>query len=103
MVDPALHVALSNRGAANPQKLGAAITVVRLAHDQMAAVTPPAEVADLHEKAVAVLSSMIRDMTKLGDAETNNAKSAVGSAVTALLGDARQMETLGNQFTSRGY
>ncbi len=103
VVDPALHVALSNAGGPLPQKLAAAITDVRLAHDQMAAITPPAGVADLHQKAVALMTSMITDMTKLRAAEAAGDKTAAVSAATALISDGRQMESLGSQFAARGY
>ena len=103
VVDPALRATLGVGGAADPQKLGAAITSVRLAHDRMAAITPPAEVADLHQQTVALLAAMISDMTKLRDAETGSDKSGVASAAGALKAEAQHLETLGSQFTSRGY
>jgi hypothetical protein len=103
VVVPALRAALANGGARNPQKLGAAITNVKLAHDQMASVTPPAAVADLHGKAVAVLSSMVTHLTRLRDAETKHDKTAAVSAATALKDDGLKLQSVGSQFTSRGY
>lgn len=103
VVDPALRAALGKGGAARPEKLAAAITIIRLAHDQMAMITPPAEVADLHRQAVALMSSMIGDMTKLRDAETSSDKSGASSAVGALKTDAQHLENLGGQFSARGY
>ena len=103
VVVPALRTAFRGGGAASPQKLSAAITIIRLSHDQMAAVTPPAKVPDLHKQAVAVLTDMTSDMTRLRDAETNSDKSAASSAVVALKTDSQHLVTLGSQFASRGY
>jgi hypothetical protein len=103
VIDPALRDALSNGGARSPRKLGAAITLLRLSHDQMAAAAPPAAVADLHKRTVAALVSMISDMTKLRVAEARSDTSAGSAAVAALKTDAQRLETLGSQFTSRGY
>ena len=102
VVDPALRAAF--RGGRPTQKgLGAAVTVMRLAHDQMAAVTPPAAISTLHRQAVKLLSSMVDALTKLRTALIKGDKSAQSSASAALVLDAQHMQTLGNEFTSRGY
>ena len=104
VVDPALRATVgTGAGAADPQKVGAAITSVQLAHDQMAAVTPPPQVADLNQRAVVLMASMITAMTNLRDAETRNDRNAVLTAATALKGEAQRLESLGSQFTARGY
>ena len=103
VVDPALRSALGNGGAASPEKLMAAMTIIRLAHDQMAMITPPAEVVDLHRQTVAVLTSMLRDMTRLRDAETKSDRSGASSAVVVLKADAQRLENLGGRFSARGY
>lgn len=103
VVDPALRDVFSNAGARSPRKLGAAITILRLSHDQMAAITPPAAVAYLHKQTVAALASMISDMTKLRDAEARSDTPAGSAAIAALKTDAQHLETLGSHFTSRGY
>jgi hypothetical protein len=103
VVDPALRATLGGGGAADPQKLGAAITSVQLAHDRMAAVTPPAEVADLHQQTVAPPAALISDMTKLRDAETGSDRSGVASAASAVKAEAQHLQNFGSQFGSRGY
>lgn len=102
VVDPALRAAFSN-GAITPQKLTAAITVIRLAHDKMAAVTPPPAVSGLHKQAVTLLGSMVNDLTKLRTATVKGDRSGQSSAASGLIADARRMQTLGSEFTSRGY
>jgi hypothetical protein len=102
-VAPALHVAFANGGARHPQNVTAAIGEIKLAHDRMAALTPPTAVADLHRNAVAVLAAMITDMTKLRDAEKKSDTSAEVSAAKAVKGDALQLQSVGNKFTARGY
>src|SRR5437660_5882948 len=64
-VAPAVRTALANGGILDPKKVGDAIASVKTAHDQMASVTPPTAVADLHRKAVAVLAALVTDMTRL--------------------------------------
>jgi hypothetical protein len=104
VIAPALRATVgTGAGAANPQNVSAAITSVQLAHDQMAAVTPPAEVADLHQQTVTLLTSLIRDMTKLRDAEIKNDRSGVSSAAIELKDEGQRLESLGKQFTARGY
>ena len=103
VVDPALKAALSNGGIRNPQKVTAAIASVKVAHDEMARVKPPAAVADLHGRTVTVLSSMIADMTRLRDAETKHDTSGESSAAKGLKNDAEKLVKLGDAFTSRGY
>ena len=103
VVAPAMGAVLGHGGARNPQRVSAAITSVRLAHDQMTAVTPPTEVAELHRQAVAVLASMITDMTKLRDAEIKDDRNRISSAAAAVKTDGQRLVSLGNRFTSRGY
>ncbi|MDT7561343.1 MAG: hypothetical protein QOI68_5833 [Pseudonocardiales bacterium] len=104
VIDPSLRATVgTGAGAADPQKVSAAITSVQLAHDQMAAVTPPPQVADLNQQAVALMGSMIRDMTKLRDAETRSDRNEALAAATALKREALRLENLGSQFSSRGY
>jgi hypothetical protein len=103
VVAPALRAALANGGIKNPHKLDAAITNVKLAHDQMASVTPPTAVADLHRKAVSALGAIVNDMTRLRNAETKSDRSSEKSAAISLVSDGRQLQSLGSQFTARGY
>ena len=103
VVDPALRAALGNGGATNPRKLSQAITSLQLSHDQMAAVTPPAEVAGVHKHAVFVLASLIKDATSLHDAEIRSNGAQELSALNRLKTEAQQLQNIGSQFTARGY
>jgi hypothetical protein len=102
-VAPALRTALSNGGIANPQKLALAIADVKLAHDRMAAVTPPTAIASLHSQAVVALAAIEADMQKLRTAELNKARSDGLAALTALKADATKIVTIGNQFSAQGF
>src|SRR5947209_4419639 len=102
-VVPSLRAALANGGAADPTKLTQAISSLQTAHDQMAAVNPPTEIADLHHQAVTVLGAMVSDATKLRDAEVAHDTSAEQAAANALKADAQQIQNVGNQLTQRGY
>jgi hypothetical protein len=102
-VVPSLRAALANGGAADPTRLTQAINSLKTAHDQMAAVNPPTEIADLHQQAVTVLGAMVSDATKLRDAEVAHDTSAEQSAANALKADAQQIQNVGNQLTQRGY
>ena len=102
-VAPAVRAALANGGILDPSKVTTAIASVKTAHDQMASVTPPTAVADLHKRAVAVLAALVTDMTKLRDAETKKDTSAERGALTNITTDARGLVDVGSQFTSRGF
>jgi len=102
-VVPSLRAALANGGAADPTRLTQAISSLKTAHDQMAAVNPPTEIADLHQQAVTVLGAMVSDATKLRDAEVAHDTAAEQSAANALKADAQQIQNVGNQLTQRGY
>ncbi len=102
-VAPALRTALANGGIANPQKLAAAIADVKLAHDRMAAVTPPSAIADLHGQAVVALAAIQADMVKLRTAELNKSRSDGLAALQSLKSDATKIVNIGNEFQSRGF
>ena len=102
-VAPAVRTALANGGILDPKKVGDAIASVKTAHDQMASVTPPNAVADLHKKAVSVLAALVSDMTKLRDAEGKKDTSAEAGALSQITTDAKSLVDVGGQFTSRGY
>jgi hypothetical protein len=102
-VAPALRTALSNGGIANPTRLTVAIDNVRLAHDRMAAVTPPAAIADVHAKAVTLLGSLVTDLTELRAAELKKSRNDALSALNAIKRDGQSIVTIGNQFTARGF
>ena len=102
-VAPALRTALANGGIGNPQRLSAAIAEVKLAHDRMAAVNPPAAIADLHAQAVSALAAIEADMEKLRTAELAKARSAGLAALGSLKTDAAKIVTIGNQFSARGF
>jgi hypothetical protein len=102
-VAPALRTALANGGIANPQRLGAAIAEVKLAHDRMAAVNPPAAIADLHQQAVTDLAAIQADMEKLRVAELNKARTNGLAALKALRADATKIVNIGNAFSARGF
>ena len=98
-----MRAALANGGILDPNKVTTAIASVKTAHDQMASVTPPTAVADLHKRAVAVLGALVTDMTKLRDAEKKKDTSAERGALTQITTDARGLVDVGSQFTSRGF
>ena len=102
-VAPALKTALANGGIADPTKLSSAIADVKLAHDRMAAVTPPSAIADLHQQAVTALGAIKADMEKLRAAELKKARSDALSALNSLKADAQKIVTVGNQFQARGF
>lgn len=102
-VAPALRTALANGGLADPKRLAVAIANVKLAHDKMAAVNPPAAIADLHQKAVAALGAILVDMQKLRAAELQKNRSAGLAALKSLKTDAIAIVTVGNNFQSRGF
>jgi hypothetical protein len=102
-VAPALKTALSNGGIANPSKLSVAIANVKLAHDRMAAVTPPSAIADIHAKAVTLLGSLVSDLTKLRAAELKKSKNDALSALNAIKNDGQTIITIGSEFTARGF
>jgi hypothetical protein len=102
-VAPALRTALANGGIADPKKLSSAIAEVKLAHDRMAAVNPPAAIAALHQQAVAALAAIKADMEKLRTAELKKAKPDALNALNSLKTDAQKIVTVGNQFQARGF
>jgi hypothetical protein len=102
-VVPATRKAFANGGAANPRNVNAVIGELKTAQSAMTSITPPAEVADLHKAAIAVIAAMVSDATKLRDAETAHDSSSTSAAATALKADAQRMQTVGSQFTARGY
>jgi len=69
----------------------------------MASVTPPTEIADLHNQAVQTLQSMIDDATKLRDAEKSGDSSGTQAAANSLKADAQKIQSVGSQLTARGY
>lgn len=102
-VGPGLRAALAHGGARDPQKLSDAISLLTTAHDQMAAAHPPTDIADVHNQAVAAIAALIRDVTKLRDAENGQDRTAATSAATAIKGDGQQLQSISKQFISRGY
>jgi hypothetical protein len=102
-IDPALRSALSNGGATNPQNLTTAIGLVTEARDAMAAITPPAGIADLHTQAITYLTALINDMSKLRDAARVNDQSAYSGAASAVQSDSQQVQMIGSEFVARGY
>lgn len=102
-VAPALRTALSNGGITNPKRLSVAIAEVKLAHDRMAAVTPPAPIADVHAKAVSLLGSLTGDLVKLRAAELKKSKNDALSALNAIKKDGQAIVAIGDKFTARGY
>jgi hypothetical protein len=102
-IDPALKSALSNGGATNPQSLTTAVGLVTEARDAMASINPPTGIADLHKQAVAGLTALIGDMSKLRDAAQAKNASAYQTAAKAVENDARGIQTVGNKFVAKGY
>jgi hypothetical protein len=102
-VAPALRALNANGGVLNPSHLKQEISLLETALNKMAALTPPAAVADLHKKAVAALGSTIADVTKLRTAELANDRTAGIAAAKALNADGGRLVAVGSQFTARGY
>jgi hypothetical protein len=102
-VVPALRGALANGGARNPDKLKTAIGALNEAHDAMASITPPSKVADLNQRAVAVIGALSADLSKMRSALLAKDKSAYVSAAKTAVQDALKMEKVGNALTARGY
>lgn len=102
-VGPALRSALANGGAANPQKLATAISLIRQAHDAMAKLNPPTQIADLHRQAVASLGALADDMSKMRSSLQANDKNALVAAVKTVEGDALKIESIGSQMSARGF
>jgi hypothetical protein len=102
-VGPALRSALANGGAANPQKLATAISLIRQAHDAMAALNPPTQIADLHNQAVTALGALAADMSKMRSSLQANDKSALVVAVKTVERDALKIESIGSQMSARGF
>jgi hypothetical protein len=102
-IDPALKSALSNGGATNPQNLTTAVGLVTEARDAMAAINPPTGIADLHKQAVSYLTALIKDMSKLRDAAQAKNNGDYQTAAKAVENDAKQIQTVGNNFVAKGY
>ncbi len=102
-IDPALKSALSSQNVTNPKSLTTAVGLVTEARDAMAGVNPPTAIADLNKKAVTALTSLASDLAKLRDAAQSKNTSAYSSAATSVRNDGLSLESIGSQFTSRGY
>lgn len=102
-IDPALKSALSSQNVTNPQSLTTAVSLVDEARNAMAGVNPPTGIADLNKQAVNILTSLANDLTKLRNAAQAKNSSAYSSAASAVRNDGLRLESVGSQFTSRGY
>jgi hypothetical protein len=102
-VVPATRKAFANGGAADPRKVNEVIGELKTAQRAMTSITPPVEVADLHKAAIAVIGAMISDAARLRDAETAHDSASIAAAAAALKVDAQRMQSVGSQFTARGY
>lgn len=102
-IDPALKSALSTQNVTNPKSLTTAVSLVKEARDAMAGVNPPTAIADLNKKAVTALNSLANDLAKLRDAAQAKNTSAYTNAAKAVRSDGLQLESIGGQFTTRGY
>ena len=102
-VGPALRAALANGGAANPQKLGTAISLIQQAHNAMASLNPPTQIADLHRQAVTALGALAAGMSKMRSSLQANDKSALVAAVRTVESDALKIESIGKQMSARGF
>lgn len=102
-IDPALKSALSTQNVTNPKSLTTAVGLVQEARNAMAGVNPPKAIADLNKEAVGALTSLANDLTKLRNAAQAKSSSAYTSAANDVRNDGLRLETIGSQFTSRGY
>ncbi len=102
-IDPALKSALSSQNVTNPKSLTTAVSLVEEARNAMAGVNPPAQIADLNKQAVNALTSLAADLGKLRDAARAKSTSAYTTAANAVRNDGLKLESVGSQFTSRGY
>lgn len=102
-VVPALRSALANGGANDPARVRRAIHALNVAEHAMAAVDPPAGVADLHRRAVVTLAYMVADATALRAAELRHNNGRKNAAASALRSDAREIQAVGSAMTRRGY
>lgn len=102
-IDPALKSALSSQNVTNPQDLSTAVSLVTEARNAMAAVNPPAAIADLNQQAVNALTSLANDLASLRDAAEAHDSSAYSAAASSVRNDGLQLESIGSQFTSQGY
>lgn len=102
-VVPALKSALSNGGATDPQKLKAAAGLLNEARSAMSSLTPPTQVADLNREAAATLGALAADLTKMSDTVQAHNKGAYLSAAKAAVRNAVKIESIGGQFSARGY
>jgi hypothetical protein len=102
-VVPALKSVLANGGSGDPQKLKTAAGLVKEARNAMASLTPPARVADLNREAVATLGALAGDMTRMSDSLQARHKAAYVVSAKAAVHDALKIQSIGGQFTTRGY
>jgi hypothetical protein len=102
-IAPALKALNANGGILNPNHLKQEIALLGTALHQMSALTPPVEVADLHQRAVAALGSTIAHLTKLRGAEQRHDAAGGIVAARAVDRDGRRLVAVGGQFTARGY
>lgn len=102
-VDPALKQAVANGGLKDPQKAAEVVSILKGAHDQMAAVTPPTEIASIHQQAVTTLGSMATDADQLKTAENASDTARIQAAAQALKRDAQTLTQVGSELTAKGY
>ncbi|MBV8940838.1 MAG: hypothetical protein JO342_03755 [Solirubrobacterales bacterium] len=102
-VVPALKGALSDGGVTDPQKLKAAAGLLDQARSAMGSLTPPTKVADLNREAVTRLGAPAANLTKMSEALHAHNQGAYLNAAQAAMRNAGKVETIGGQFSARGY